>query len=76
MRIVDRHDDFIESDELRTGPLAIVVRPRGRSRSREDRRGYDLIRDTEITDNLGDREDIHEVIRERRGRLSLVRRKR
>lgn len=75
MRIVDRHDDLVQSDDLRTGPLAIVVRPRSRSRSR-DTRGYDLIRDTEIRDSLGDREEIHEVRRERRGRLSLVRKKR
>ena len=69
MRIVDRHDDFVESDRVRTGPLAVVVRPRD-----EEDLGYDLIRDTEVRDNMGDREKIHEVRRERRGKMFLVQR--
>ena len=82
VRIIDRHDDWIEPDTVRTGPLAIVSRPRSRSLSSDryflddDRYGgYDLIRDTKITDSSGDQEEILEVKKDRRGRMSLVRRK-
>ena len=63
LRIVDRPDDWAESDRVRAGPLAIIARPRD-----EEDMGYDLIRDTETRDSLGDRERLHEVRRERRGK--------
>lgn len=69
MRVISREDDFIESDRVRTGPLALVARPR----YEDVNPGYDLIRDTEITDNRGNSEEIMSVRRERRGRMSLVR---
>lgn len=82
MRIIDRDDDWSDSDEIRAGPLAVVASPRSRSRSRSGSRSgsrdwnYELIRDTEITDGRGDREEITEVEKNRRGRMSLVRRER
>lgn len=82
-RIIERRDDSPESsDKVRTGPLAIIPRRDSDNDIREIVRegeprygGIELTRDTEITTSNGEREEIVER-RDRRGRLSLVRRKR
>lgn len=69
-----RHD--MESDHVSAGPLAIMVRPRD---SDEDLREYlplerrgrgEVIRDTEFINGDGDREEITEVKRDRKGKNS------
>lgn len=74
MRIIEREDDFIESDRVPSGALTIVPRPRSPDLYFRDE-GYELTRDTEITDSRGDREEIIERTTDHRGRISLVRRK-
>ncbi|KAI9045834.1 uncharacterized protein KD926_007137 [Aspergillus affinis] len=73
-----RHD--MESDHVNAGPLAIMIRPRD---SDEDLREYlplerrsrsrgEVIRDTEFINGDGDREEITEVKRDRKGPNSRI----
>ncbi|GKZ34850.1 hypothetical protein AbraIFM66950_005247 [Aspergillus brasiliensis] len=81
VRRIERYDDGVQSTKLQSGPLAIVVRPRDsdedlREYTQIERRGGgEMIRDTEIIGD-GEEEEILEMKRDRRGRMSLVRRKR
>jgi hypothetical protein len=81
VRRIERYDDGAQSTKLQSGPLAIVVRPRDsdddlREYTQIERRGGgEMIRDTEIIGD-GEEEEILEVKKDRRGRMSLVRRKR
>ncbi|KAH8424640.1 uncharacterized protein LDX57_002386 [Aspergillus melleus] len=73
-----RHD--MESDHVNAGPLAIMIRP---CDSDEDLREYmplerrsrsrgEVIRDTEFINGDGDREEITEVKRDRKGPNSRI----
>ncbi|KAA8650651.1 hypothetical protein EYZ11_002812 [Aspergillus tanneri] len=72
VRMIERHDDRIVSDNVRAGPLAII-RPRSSDDDLQeymqlDRRGRsEVIRDTQIINGDGDQEEITEVKRERKG---------
>ena len=71
-------DDRVASEKPRTGPLAVVVRPRS---SADDLREYleldrlhgrgDVIRDTRLMLGNGEQEEIVETKQDRKGRLTL-----
>ncbi|KAL4897932.1 hypothetical protein BDV59DRAFT_190704 [Aspergillus ambiguus] len=72
------HFDRDESDKVSAGPLAVVVRPRSSEEDfaeylqAERRSSGDYIRDTEIIHGDGDREEVLEVKRDRRGWTAIM----
>ncbi|KAF7125892.1 hypothetical protein CNMCM5793_002251 [Aspergillus hiratsukae] len=73
VRMVERSDDHVDFDRSRTGPLAVVVRPRDSDEDLRELRRLEIsdrdemIRDTQLTLPSGDVEEITEVRKDRRG---------